>query len=205
MKLFNKPSQPNQSEQSQTEKHYSTANGMELAKSSQEKLNQTEEFSEEFSEDQATSETYSTDAPDHFDDLIDDEIEHERAQEIEQLSSEMLECDAFHQVFCTGFTTASYLTGLKSLAVDKNSGEAKACTQALYDTIRDIPALHFLLMPQSVWLERAIAIGSLTVPMAIGVSNEIKAKKGAGKTTKEPQQPENVMTGNLREMAKRQE
>lgn len=161
------------------------------------------EYSEEYS--QETAEQPSIDTPYHFDELISSEEEAEQEAQHVQVTSEMIETEAFHALFCTGFCTASYITGLKSLEVDKSDGAARACTQALYDTIIDTPALHFLLMPQNKWLERAIAIGMFTIPMAGAVSKEMKAKKAQKKPKQQETAAAPVMTGNLREMAAQQE
>lgn len=88
----------------------------------------------------------------------------------------MLDKNAFHSLFCGGLSAAGHMTGFQSLMVDENDGKAIACTQAIHDTIMDIPALHFILMPQNKWFERIIAIGVFTVPMAIGVKTELMAR-----------------------------
>jgi len=90
----------------------------------------------------------------------------------------LIGADEFHILFCVGFSTASHLTKLKSLHVEREDESARACTQALYDTIIDVPALHFMLQPQNKWFERAIAIGMFTVPMALAVKDELSAKSG---------------------------
>jgi len=152
-------------------------------------------------QDSSTASSQSTQhSTDHLDDLIGDQEEVEQETEAETARQNMLGADDFHALFCVGFSTASHLTGLKSLHVEKTDGSAKACTQALYDTITDIPALHFLLMPQNKWFERAFAIGSFTVPMAISVSRELAAPAAAQESENRQSQPE-APVKTLREMA----
>lgn len=135
----------------------------------------------------------------------------EQAQQEYYEQSNMIGREEFHALFCTAFCTGSYLTGLQSLMVDSSDGGAKACTSALYDTILDVPALHFLLMPQGKWLERVIAIGTFAVPMSLAVSAEMKAKRAA--KGKKPMQQSTGAAGNvppeeftsLREMAAEQD
>ena len=126
--------------------------------------------------------------------------------QVAQASSTMISKENFHTLFCGGFTAASHMTKLKSMAVDASDGGAIACTEALYDTILDIPALHFLLNPYNKWFERAIVIGAFTVPMAAGVAQELKARKGA--KTEKTANTSNVDFNNgksLREQAAQQE
>lgn len=94
-----------------------------------------------------------------------------------QTATAMLDQESFHKVFCGGFTAVGHMTGLESLMVDEADGKAAACTQALYETILDVPMLHFLLMPQNKWLGRAMAIGMFTIPMVNAVKNEIAMKQ----------------------------
>lgn len=83
----------------------------------------------------------------------------------------------FHRVFCTGFTVSSHVTGLKSLAVDEHDGKARAASEALYETILDIPALHFMLSPGGKWGGRIMAIAAFAIPMARGVQDELVARR----------------------------
>lgn len=123
-------------------------------------------------------------APDWASDLG---VERGTAEEAEaealglQTQAAMLDQESFHKVFCGGFTAVGHMTGLESLKVDEQDEKAVACTNALYETILDVPMLHFLLMPQSKWLGRAVAIGMFTLPMVNNVKIEIEAKAQAAK------------------------
>lgn len=123
----------------------------------------------------------STDAPPEW--VSDLGVERGTAEETEaaaqgmQAQQMMLGKDDFHRVFCGGFQMASAITGLKSLNVEETDAKAEAASKALYDTILDVPMLHFLLMPQGKWLERAAAIGMFTVPMVLSVRAEIALRQ----------------------------
>lgn len=112
----------------------------------------------------------------HIDALIGDTPEPVAAPPAGALDQEQ-----FHAVFCAGFSAASLITGIKSLHVDEADGKARAATGALYETIQDIPALHFLLEPQGKWLGRAVAIGTFAIPMARGVAVELQERRTGAK------------------------
>lgn len=94
-----------------------------------------------------------------------------------QYASEFLDKESWHKVFCAGFCAASSMTGFQSLHVDETDGRAIGCTDALYETFLEIPALHFLLKPPGKWAARAFAIGAFTLPMAKGVQMEIAERR----------------------------
>jgi hypothetical protein len=129
----------------------------------------------------------SDDLPNHFDDLIDNSGGDDggNGDEPPTPSVDMLDQEAFHALFCVGFNTASTITKLQSLAVNKDDDGCINCTRAIYDTIYDIPMLHFMLKPSGKWMERALAIGMFTVPMAMGVSQELAIRKAQAKPQQE--------------------
>jgi hypothetical protein len=120
-----------------------------------------------------------TETPTHFDHLI------LRASDIDETiavgavpSSVILGREEFHNLFLTAFTVSHNLTGLQSLKIgEEREGAAKACSYAVYDSIMEIPSLHFMLQPQNKWFERAIAIGAFTIPTAIAVRAELKLRR----------------------------
>lgn len=130
----------------------------------------------------------SINEPSHFDGLINDTRKTEQRIEVVTQQSNMIDKEGFHELFCGGFNVAHHMSGLKSLAVDKSDGKSIAASGALYDTIQDIPMLHFLLMPQGKWMERAVAIGMFTIPMAQNVAAEL-----AQRHAEQPQSTENDM------------
>ncbi len=92
-------------------------------------------------------------------------------------SSVMLRKEDFYSLFRTGFKISHNVTGLKSLDLPEEDKGAKDCSDALYDCVVDIPALHFILMPGNKWLERSIAIGAFSIPMVISVKGELQARR----------------------------
>ncbi|MEO0961108.1 MAG: hypothetical protein AAFY01_01670 [Pseudomonadota bacterium] len=66
---------------------------------------------------------------------------------------------------------------LKSLEVDPADPAARSASDALYETIEDVPALHFLLRPESQWMQRVVVIGAFTVPRVMGARTEYVARQ----------------------------
>jgi len=149
------------------------------------------------------------DPPTHFDEMLN-EPKGAASYEGENLDrSQILSGDDFHELFCVGMNTASAVMQIKSLSVQKEDEACRNATRAMYETILDIPSLRFMLQPQNKWLERAIAIGVFTVPMAQAVANETAQKKAAQKSksktgNKQPQQTNIIEGKSLAEMSKEQ-
>lgn len=155
--------------------------------------------------DSSTGYSETEQLPDHFDDLLGDSLGGEGGGDEPPSNKGMIDQQAFHALFCVGLQTASAVTKLQSLHVDKEDEACINCTRALYETIADTPMLHFILMPQGKWMERAFAIGAFTVPMAIGVSNELAARNsGRSDNDDTPPPATSVLTGSLKDMAKEQ-
>ncbi|PZO86540.1 MAG: hypothetical protein DI626_06285 [Micavibrio aeruginosavorus] len=127
-------------------------------------------------ENAASSEApYSTDdAPDHFDALL---AAPPVAATAAPLPSSAIDKDGFHKMFVGGFTVFSIVTHLRSLKVEAEDGTARAASDAIYDTIQDVPALHFLLEPQGKWMGRVACIAAFAVPMALNVRAELAARQ----------------------------
>jgi hypothetical protein len=93
-------------------------------------------------------------------------------------STAVLDADAFYQVFRGMVALPNVLIGLQgepplqALQVDEGNPSARAASDALYETIQDVPALHWLLAPESVWLKRALTIGAFVVPTAMAARAE---------------------------------
>jgi len=124
----------------------------------------------------------SSEEPSHFDDLISGEtmqlpMGDPMETHGETVSSQMLSKDDFYKMFLGGFAMGHAYSKLESLKVEADNQSALNCSNAMYDTIADIPALHFLITPQNKWLERSIAIGMFTIPMAIAVKAELQLRQ----------------------------
>lgn len=147
----------------------------------------------------AESSKVSTESePTHFDDLIG--ASSGDGGDENPPNQGMIDVQAFHALFCVSFNTASAVTKLKSLAVDAADEACINCTRALYETIADVPMLRFMLMPNGKWAERAVAIGMFTVPMAMGVSNELASRNVKAKTEQSKENPQPSATQNFKSM-----
>lgn len=89
----------------------------------------------------------------------------------------MLSADDFCKVFVGGFNAAHHLTGLRALKIEQGDGAAQDAAKAIYDTILEVPALHFMLRPGGKWLERALAVGMFALPMARAVKAELLERR----------------------------
>lgn len=88
--------------------------------------------------------------------------------------------DTFHGAFCKAFVFGGHAAGLKTLV---KAPEEKTCpdaTRAMYDIILDTPALHFLISPEALWLQRAFAIGAFMVPVVQAAAIEMRMKREQG-------------------------
>lgn len=120
--------------------------------------------------------------PSHFDGLIDDAPDTLPVHHDGGYNEAMLDKEAFHALFCGSFEVGSLMTGLKSLHVDKGDGKAVAASAALYDTILDVPMLHFMLKPQGKWMARVMAMGMFGFSMSQAVKAELSERqRAAGK------------------------
>jgi hypothetical protein len=85
--------------------------------------------------------------------------------------------EAFDQLFCTTFLISGHATGFQTLVQAPELSSRPDATKAMYEAILDTPALHFIINPQSLWMQRAFAMGAFFVPVALGVAGEMRAKK----------------------------
>lgn len=134
------------------------------------------------------SEPQSQDAPlkagsqaDHFDELLDEPEISASFESGSTIVPGMLDKEGFHALFIGAFKVANLMTQLNSLNIPDGDVNAKAASDALYETIRDIPALHFMLQPQGKWMGRAMCIGMFAVPMAMNIQAELMARHGGAK------------------------
>ncbi len=141
---------------------------------------QTNEPPQSESQSQKTGETTSSGSdeqlnlPTHFDSLINENVGEDGIEYDER----QLTRDEFTLGLCGSMQAAGHFTGLRTLqAVSSSEQRNVDGCHALYDTIQDIPVLHFLLSPGGKWFGRVMAIGAFTVPIVMGVKAEIAAKQ----------------------------
>jgi hypothetical protein len=109
--------------------------------------------------------------------------------------SGLWEYEVFDKGFCTSFSLVGHATGFKTLVDAPNIPTRPDATRAMYDIILDTPSLHFLLSPQSLWMQRAVTLAAFFVPVASGVAGEMRerrapkaqAQKTAGKSREDEQ------------------
>lgn len=87
--------------------------------------------------------------------------------------------DAFHDGFCKAFELGGHIGQLQTLLNAPKQPSCPDATRAVYDIAIETPALHFLIKPGSIWVQRAFAIGSFAVPVTLGCVAEIRAKAAA--------------------------
>lgn len=85
-----------------------------------------------------------------------------------------------------GLSAGSAITGIKSLATDLGEPVHREALEALYDSFADVPALHFMLKPGGKWMGRAVAVGMWAVPMAVGVREELRARRRVASVGPQP-------------------
>jgi hypothetical protein len=86
--------------------------------------------------------------------------------------------EAFHDGFCAAFELGGHLGKLQTLVEAPQQKNCPDATKAIYDICVETPALHFLIKPGSIWVQRAFAIGSFIVPVGLGCVGEIRTKAG---------------------------
>ena len=85
--------------------------------------------------------------------------------------------EVFDQTFCAVFSVAGHATGFKTLVDAPGLGSRPDATKAMYEIILDTPALHWMIEPSGLWMQRALALGMFFVPVAQGVANEMREKQ----------------------------
>lgn len=75
------------------------------------------------------------------------------------------------------FALSGGLVGLNTLRQAPEQPSFPPACDALYDTASEVPWLRFLISPDSIWLQRAIAIGAFAVPLGAGCAAELRARR----------------------------
>lgn len=85
-------------------------------------------------------------------------------------------------LFVKGLSGVSMLTGIDSLRLPNGHVDIRAaedCADAIYGTILDVPALHFLLHPGNKWMERAFVVTMFSMGMVKAIEAEGREKLAA--------------------------
>lgn len=89
--------------------------------------------------------------------------------------------EAFFAGFTVVHTVGGHLAGLKSLVEAPARPEARPASDAIYEICRETPALHFLIQPGGLWLQRLAVIGAYALPLAVAVKGELVERRAKAK------------------------
>jgi hypothetical protein len=89
----------------------------------------------------------------------------------------LLSVEAFTAGLRQALTLGGHLTGLQALLVSPSAPTYPDAAAAIYESIRAVPALHFLIRPGGLWLQRAAAIMIWAVPVGAGVRAELAERR----------------------------
>jgi len=79
---------------------------------------------------------------------------------------------------------------LESLKIDPADPSAREASDALYEIIWDIPALRWILEPESEWMQRLFAIGLFLGGRALMVRAEISARRADRRAAADAKKPD---------------
>jgi len=89
----------------------------------------------------------------------------------------LLSREQFRQAFAAAFAITGGATGLRTLQEAPRQPTMPGAADALYDIAAESPWLRWLISPRSIWLQRVVAIGAFSVPLAGGVAAELRARR----------------------------
>ena len=89
----------------------------------------------------------------------------------------LLSVEAFAGGRKHALTLAGHLTALQTLLASPEAPTYPDAATAIYESIRAVPALHFLIRPGGLWLQRAAAIAVWAVPVGAGVRAELAERR----------------------------
>jgi hypothetical protein len=118
----------------------------------------------------------------HFDELINEAENVEQERELAAVSSTMLTQDQFRQSFIGLHGMAATFSGIQSIALPNSridGATANEVADMFYETILDVPMLHFMLQPGNKWLGRALVMTVYVQGMRGAVLAEIAEKRAA--------------------------
>jgi len=94
--------------------------------------------------------------------------------------------DAFKDGLGKGLFISGHMTGLQTLILSPEQASYPGAAAAIYDTLKETPALHFLLKPGGKWMQRTFAIGAFVVPVGMGCIAEVRARKAEPEKVERP-------------------
>lgn len=94
-------------------------------------------------------------------------------------ADELMAKDPWVEMVAAYIAMTGHLTQLQTLVSAPAAGTYPDAAAAMYDTIRAVPALHWMLGSGGVWGQRIGCIVAWAVPVASGVKSEIAARRAA--------------------------
>lgn len=85
--------------------------------------------------------------------------------------------EAWSEGFAGFHEMAGALIGSQILTHAPATERYSPAARAIYDTADQVPALRWMIRPESVWLQRLAAIGMYTVPLAVAVRVELEMNR----------------------------
>ena len=134
----------------------------------------------------------------HLDALIADfeDIEQQETTQQMVVSGVLMDKAGFRTVFFGGAEFAkNFKPEYQSLKMlNEGNPQAVAAIDCLYDSIMDVPQLHWLLNPGGKWAQRGFAIGMFFIPFGFALYKDIKSEKQtAHPQSKTPEKKEHLV------------
>lgn len=98
----------------------------------------------------------------------------------------LLSVEAFTTGLRHALTLGGHVTGLQTLLRSPDEATFPDGATAMYESIRAVPALHFLIRPGGLWLQRAAAIAVWAVPVAAGCRAELRDRARQAVPARDP-------------------
>lgn len=129
---------------------------------------------------------------DYFDSLITEEQAAAQEVQAQIVASDLYSADEFRQSFFGLHAMASAMTGVKALALPNSRVTEEMggnVSDALYETILEIPMMHFMLKRDGKWLGRAFVMFVYVQGMRGAIIEEVGARPKKADKKPPPQQP----------------
>lgn len=120
-------------------------------------------------------------SPDHLDSIEVEQLEAEAAPPAAEGlpigADGLLSAEAFAAGLRHALTLGGHLTGLQALLASPEAPTFPDAARGIYETLRELPALHFLIRPGGLWIQRAAAILVWAVPVGAACRAELRARQ----------------------------
>jgi hypothetical protein len=97
---------------------------------------------------------------------------------VQELTAEgLLPFEAWLPLFSAVHTLPGHFLALRTLQEAPGRDGHEQAARAIYETIAEVPSLHFLLSPGGKWGERAAAILLYALPLGMAVKGELAERR----------------------------